>query len=72
MAWFHTQGFFTPEGVAAFSKAGKFLILVGMVGVGLNTRLQSFKSVGLQPLFVGLIGSLAVALVSITMIHLCE
>ncbi|MCB9030363.1 MAG: putative sulfate exporter family transporter [Deltaproteobacteria bacterium] len=70
MAWFHTKGFFTPEGVTAFTKAGKFLVLVGMVGVGLNTRLDAFKSVGLKPLVAGLVGSVLVAACSIACINL--
>jgi uncharacterized integral membrane protein (TIGR00698 family) len=61
MAGLNTSGYFTPEGVKGFKTAGKFLILLGMAGIGLNTRLGAFKTVGYKPLFVGLIGSAVVA-----------
>lgn len=70
MAWFRTQGYFSPEGVIAFTKAGKFFILLGMVGVGLNTRFSAFSSVGVRPLVAGFIGSLVVAVVSGSLIVL--
>jgi uncharacterized integral membrane protein (TIGR00698 family) len=53
---------------ALMGRAGKLLMLVGMAGVGLNTNLGAFRAIGLRPLAVGLIGSLVVALVSVTMI----
>ena len=31
------QGFFTPEGISFFKSVGKFLILMGMVGIGFGT-----------------------------------
>lgn len=49
-------------------QAGKHLMLIGMAGVGLNTNLGAFRAIGLRPLAVGLIGSVVVALVSLTMI----
>ena len=48
--------------------SGKFLILVGMAGVGANTRLSAFQSLGLRPLFVGFFGALVVALMSALLI----
>ena len=68
MSWCNTKGFFTPEGVSAFESCGKYLIILGMAGVGLNTNLASLKKVGLTPLFVGLLGALVVAAVSLSMI----
>lgn len=50
--------------------SGKFLILVGMAGVGANTRLSAFHSLGLRPLFVGFFGALVVALMSALLIGL--
>lgn len=49
-------------------QAGKHLMLIGMAGVGLNTNLGAFRAIGFRPLAVGLIGSVVVALVSLTMI----
>jgi uncharacterized integral membrane protein (TIGR00698 family) len=70
MAGLNTWGFFTPEGINAFNRAGKFLILLGLAGIGLNTVFSSFKSVGLKPLVVGMLGSVVVAGCSILMIAL--
>jgi len=70
MAGFNTQGYFSEDGVNAFSTAGKFLILLGLAGIGLNTVFSSFRKVGLKPLIVGLIGSIVVAGCSIVMIIL--
>jgi uncharacterized integral membrane protein (TIGR00698 family) len=70
LAALNTQGYFSPEGVHAFNTAGKFLILLGLAGIGLNTVFSSFKKVGLKPLFIGFIGALFVAGCSILMIHL--
>ncbi|MDH5384966.1 MAG: putative sulfate exporter family transporter [Candidatus Aminicenantes bacterium] len=70
MAGLNTQGYFSPEGVKAFNTVGRFLILLGLAGIGLNTAFSSFKKVGLKPLVVGFIGALVVAGCSILMIHL--
>jgi uncharacterized integral membrane protein (TIGR00698 family) len=70
MAGLNTWGFFTPQGVASFNTAGRFLILLGLAGIGLNTVFSSFRTVGLKPLLVGLLGSLVVAATSIVMIML--
>ncbi|MGB3862164.1 MAG: putative sulfate exporter family transporter [Candidatus Aminicenantaceae bacterium] len=70
MAGMNTLGYITSEGVKAFNSAGRFLILVGLAGIGLNTVFSSFKKVGIKPLIVGLFGSLVVAGCSILMITL--
>ncbi len=70
MAFFNTRGYFTKAGIAAFSETGKFLILLGMAGVGLNTNLAAFKAVGFKPLLAGLIGAIILAAISGLMIYL--
>jgi uncharacterized membrane protein YadS len=70
MAGLNTQGYFSEAGVDALSAAGKFLILLGLAGIGLNTVFISFKKVGFKPLIVGLIGSIVIAGCSIMMIIL--
>ena len=70
MAGMNTLNYFTPEGVNAFNRAGRFLILMGLAGIGLNTVFSSFKKVGVKPLVVGLFGSLVVAGCSVLMISL--
>lgn len=61
MAGLNTAGYFTAEGIEGFQSAGKFLILLGMAGIGLNTAFSSFRGIGMKPFVVGLIGSLIVA-----------
>jgi uncharacterized integral membrane protein (TIGR00698 family) len=70
LAGLNTQGYFSSEGIRAFSAAGKFLILLGLAGIGMNTVFSSFKKVGLKPLLVGFIGAMVVAGLSILMISL--
>jgi uncharacterized integral membrane protein (TIGR00698 family) len=70
MAGMNTLGYLTAEGVKAFNSGGRFLILLGLAGIGLNTVFSSFKTVGIKPLIVGFIGSLVVAGCSILMITL--
>lgn len=70
MAGMNTLGYFTPEGINTFNSVGRFLILMGLAGIGLNTVFSSFKKVGVKPLVVGLFGSLVVAGCSILMIAL--
>jgi len=65
MAALGTAGFFTPEGLAHFKKWARFLILMGMAGIGMSTRFASFRGIGIKPFIVGLIGSIIVAVVSI-------
>jgi len=68
MAYLGSRGYFTAEGAKSFGKAGQFLILMGMAGIGMNTRLDSFKGIGIKPFVVGLIGAVIVAGVSLALI----
>jgi uncharacterized integral membrane protein (TIGR00698 family) len=68
MAAGNSWGMFSAQFIEQSTAAGKFLILLGMAGVGLSTNFAAFKSVGLKPLLVGLIGSIIVAAVSAGMI----
>jgi uncharacterized membrane protein YadS len=70
LAGLNTQGYFSAKGIQAFNTAGKFLILLGLAGIGLNTVFSSFKKVGFKPLFIGFFGAVIVAGCSILMIHL--
>jgi len=69
MAGLNTAGYFSAKGVGSLTWLGRFLIVVAMAGIGLNTAFSAFKNVGLKPLAVGLLGALAVAACSILMIH---
>jgi uncharacterized integral membrane protein (TIGR00698 family) len=68
MAALNTAGYFSPVGVKGLTWLGRFLIVISMGGIGLNTVFSSFKNVGLKPLLVGLVGALVVAGCSIAMI----
>jgi uncharacterized integral membrane protein (TIGR00698 family) len=68
MVALRTYGFFTELGIDVFNQTGRFLILVGMAGIGLNTRFSAFQGIGLKPLIVGFIGALIVAGVSLALI----
>lgn len=70
LAGLNTQGYFSPEGIRAFNSAGRFLILLGLAGIGLNTVFGSFRKVGFRPLLIGFIGAMFVAGCSILMITL--
>jgi uncharacterized integral membrane protein (TIGR00698 family) len=70
MAGLNTAGYFSKAGVEGLTWLGRFLIIISMAGIGLNTVFRAFKSVGLKPLVVGLLGALVVAVCSIAMITL--
>ena len=69
MAYFGSAGYFTAAGASKLGKAGSFLILTGMAGIGMNTRFDSFKGIGVKPFIVGLVGSVIVAAVSLGLIY---
>lgn len=69
-SWLGTQKYVTPEQFKQYLEpVGKFLIIVGMAGVGLNTDLSSLRKVGVMPLIVGMAGAAIVAGVSAGMIY---
>jgi uncharacterized membrane protein YadS len=70
MAGLNTAGYFPAKVVGGLTWLGRFLIVVSMAGIGLNTEFGAFRKVGLKPLAVGFLGALAVAACSILMISL--
>ncbi len=70
MAVCAVQGFFSPEGISFFKSAGKFLILMGMVGIGFGTDFRAIKRLGMKPLVVGIMGAVVVTAVSLVMVRL--
>jgi uncharacterized integral membrane protein (TIGR00698 family) len=68
MAICAVNGFFTPEGVAFFKKAGKFLILMGMVGIGFGTNFKDIRRFGLRPLVTGIVGAVFVTAISLVLV----
>lgn len=70
MAWCSTNGYFSDELIKTLTSSGKFFILMGMAGIGLNTDLFKMKAAGPKVLFVGFIGALTVAATSAAAIYL--
>lgn len=48
----------------------KLLIVMVMVSVGLKTDLKKIKNVGFKPLLVGLLASVLIGVISISLIYL--
>lgn len=70
MAGANTLGLLPSDVVTSCAEIGKFFILLGMAGIGLNTRFAAFINVGIKPIIVGFIGSVIVALTSLGLIQL--
>ncbi|MDI7258356.1 MAG: putative sulfate exporter family transporter [Thermodesulfobacteriota bacterium] len=49
---------------------GKFLVLVAMAGIGLNTKLTTMRRTGPKPFLVGLVASILLAIISLLLIHI--
>lgn len=49
---------------------GKFLVLIAMAGIGLNTKLKSMRRIGPKPFLVGLVASVLLIIISMTLIQL--
>jgi uncharacterized integral membrane protein (TIGR00698 family) len=69
MVAMRSYGFFTEVAIDSFTSTGKFLILLGMAGIGLNTRFDAFKGIGGKPLVVGVIGAVILAAATLALIR---
>ncbi|MGM0492637.1 MAG: YeiH family protein [Armatimonadota bacterium] len=69
MVAMRSYGFFTEVAIDSFTSWGKFLILLGMAGIGLNTRFDAFKGIGGKPLVVGVIGAVILAVATLVLIR---
>lgn len=56
--------------VQQVNELGKFLVLIAMAGIGLNTRLDSMRQIGPKPFLVGLVASILLAIISLSLIYL--
>ena len=61
----NTLGIISPELCKLLMQSGKFLIVMAMSAIGLNTNLKQLIGNGIKPIMLGLSCSLAVALTSI-------
>lgn len=71
MAVLNTFGLFDTLGDALgrpilkdFTHAAKFMILLALAGVGLNTRFDNMRKIGLTPFFIGLAAAAATSITS--------
>ncbi len=48
---------------------GKFLVLIAMAGIGLNTSFKTMRQIGPKPFLVGLVASIFLAAISLILIH---
>ena len=69
MVALRSYGFFTEVAIGSFTSWGKFLILLGMAGIGLNTRFSAFRGIGGKPLVVGFIGAIVLAAAALGLIQ---
>lgn len=65
----NTAGVFGVAGVRAAGLAGKFLIVMVMVAVGLGADLPRMRRIGLRPFYIGLFASVLIAVISIVLIR---
>jgi len=65
MAYLGSAGFLTPSAIDYSLWLGKLFIIMAMAGIGLATDLRALKALGKQPMIVALLGTAALALVSI-------
>ncbi len=65
----HTAGTVGPELSQALSRSGKFLIVVAMAAIGLNTHLGRLLANGLKPILMGLVCWVGLALTSLIVQH---
>jgi uncharacterized integral membrane protein (TIGR00698 family) len=68
MAVFTVHQLFPVGWIGFFKGAGKFLILMGMVGIGFGTDFRQMRRFGLKPLLVGTLGTVVVTCISLGMI----
>jgi uncharacterized integral membrane protein (TIGR00698 family) len=66
----NTVSIFPHEITSFLSQTGKFLIVVAMTSIGLNTHIKEFLSHGFKPILLGLACWFAVAVTSLVVQHL--
>jgi len=54
--------------VKSLNESGRFLVLIAMAGIGLNTRIRNMHKIGPGPFLVGLVASILLAIISLCLI----
>lgn len=70
MSVLNTMGVFNENLVEQITAVSKFIILMAMVSVGLGADFKKIREIGLKPVYLGLIASVIVAVVSLFIIYL--
>ncbi|MDR7419991.1 MAG: putative sulfate exporter family transporter [Armatimonadota bacterium] len=68
-ALLNTWGLVSAGVGAGASLAGKFLVVMVMAAVGFSADLRRMHEIGLRPLYIGLVASVVIAVVSIALIR---
>lgn len=62
-------GFFGITLLSYINVTAKFLVLLAMAAIGLNTDLSALKALGIKPIFAGVMASTLVAIIAIILIN---
>lgn len=70
VAYAATQNWLSKAQIDLCGSIGKFLIVVGMAGIGLNTKWSTISKIGFYPLKIGAAATLILGVVSATLLWL--
>jgi len=70
MAVLNTLGLFSEKVIENITIVSKFMILMAMASVGLGTDFKKMSQIGLKPVYLGLIASVIVSVISLTIIYI--
>jgi len=66
---FATSGFFTHTQLTSLTNLSKWAFLPAFAGVGLRTNLRDLTGQGWRPLIVGILGEIAIALITLGLVY---
>jgi uncharacterized integral membrane protein (TIGR00698 family) len=64
-----TAGFFTHSQLTSLANLSKWAFLPAFAGVGLRTNLRDLTKQGWRPLIVGILGEIAIALITLALVY---
>lgn len=64
-----TSGFFSHSQLSSLANLSKWAFLPAFAGVGLRTNLRDLTSQGWRPLIVGILGEIAIALITLGLVY---
>lgn len=70
MSILNTIGFFNESLIEQITNLSKFMILMAMASVGLGADFNKIRKIGLKPIYLGLIASILVGTISISIIYM--